>query len=67
VFGALALVPGQWERLAVMFGWGVVTATLLAFWQGSTASQPGGPSIAQAAANPYNPETFSTTTTKKAA
>lgn len=36
VFGALAFIPGQWQRPATIFGWGVVIATAFNVWDPTT-------------------------------
>lgn len=63
VYGALALVPGQGQRIAGMIGWGFVVATLLNLWDPSgKVNAPGSqlapgasanPSVTAAPGNPY--------------
>ena len=51
IYGALSLVPeGPGARVAGLFGWGVVVATLLNLWDPTTVGKStAGPSVKQTA------------------
>lgn len=52
IYGGLAFVPaGPAGHVAALFGWGLVVATLLNFWDPATVGAKGGPQVK--AASPF--------------
>lgn len=45
LYGALALVPGEGQRVAAAIGWGVVAATFLNLWDPTTIGNPAGAAV----------------------
>ena len=45
IYGILAALPGQAQRPAQVFGWGLVVATFLNLWDPTTIGKKGGPSV----------------------
>lgn len=45
IFGGLAFVPEAGQKVAGLFGWGIVVATFLNLWDPTTLNNAGGPAV----------------------